>query len=346
MHISNNITETIGSTDLVRIPSLSKLSGSNIYLKCEFQNPGGSIKDRAALQMVLDAVAAGELKPGMTIVEGTAGNTGIGLALVAKALGFNMLVVMPKGQALEKQRMIELYGAQLKLVDPCPFADPNHFYHIARRLAEEHADYWWADQFENTANAKAHYTGTGPEIWQQTDGQVTTVVSVSGTGGTIGGVTRFLKEQNQNIRTWLVDPDGSGLYHYLKTGEFKSHGSSFTEGIGIMRTVANFKQANIDYAINLPDSDLVALSQHLIQQDGILLGSSGALNVAGALFAAAQGPKNQHIVTFACDLGERSFAKLYNPEFLTDKNMPSTPMNAAQLFKQYQSMADAVVDNR
>ncbi len=346
MHISNNITETIGSTDLVRIPSLSKLSGSNIYLKCEFQNPGGSIKDRAALQMVLDAVAARELKPGMTIVEGTAGNTGIGLALVAKALGFNMLVVMPKGQALEKQRMIKLYDAQLKLVAPCPFADPNHFYHTARRLAEEHADYWWADQFENTANAKAHYTGTGPEIWQQTDGQVTTVVSVSGTGGTIGGVTRFLKEQNQNIRTWLVDPDGSGLYHYLKTGEFKSHGSSFTEGIGIMRTVANFKQANIDYAINLPDSDLVALSQHLIQQDGILLGSSGALNVAGALFAAAQGPKNQHIVTFACDLGERSFAKLYNPEFLTDKHMPSTPMTATQLFKQYQSMADAVVDNR
>lgn len=346
MHTANNITETIGNTDLVIIPSLSKLSGCSIYLKCEYQNPGGSIKDRAALQLVRDAIADGELKPGMTIVEGTAGNTGIGLALVAKALGFNMLVVMPKGQALEKQRMIELYGAKLKLVDPCPFADPKHFYHTAKRLADERDDYWWADQFENTSNAKAHYTGTGPEIWQQTDGQVTTVVSVSGTGGTIGGVTRYLKEQNKTIRTWLVDPDGSGLYQYLKTGEFKSQGNSFTEGIGIMRAVANFKQANIDYAINLPDANLVAIARHLIAHDGILLGSSGALNVAGALFAAAQGPKNQHIVTFACDLGERSFSKLYNPEFLARNNMPAKPETAEQLFKQYQSMADHVVDNR
>lgn len=346
MHTANNITETIGNTDLVKIPSLSKLSGCSIYLKCEYQNPGGSIKDRAALQLVRDAIADGELKPGMTIVEGTAGNTGIGLALVAKALGFNMLVVMPKGQALEKQRMIELYGAKLKLVDPCPFADPKHFYHTAKRLADERDDYWWADQFENTSNAKAHYTGTGPEIWQQTDGQVTTVVSVSGTGGTIGGVTRYLKEQNKTIRTWLVDPDGSGLYQYLKTGEFKSQGNSFTEGIGIMRAVANFKQANIDYAINLPDANLVAIARHLIAHDGILLGSSGALNVAGALFAAAQGPKNQHIVTFACDLGERSFSKLYNPEFLARNNMPAKTETAEQLFKQYQSMADHVVDNR
>lgn len=344
MQTANNITEAIGNTDLVKIPSLSKLSGSHIYLKCEFQNPGGSIKDRAALQLVKDAIANDQLKPGMTIVEGTAGNTGIGLALVARALGFNMLVVMPKGQALEKQRMIELYGAQLKLVDPCPFADPKHFYHTAKRLADERDDYWWADQFENISNAKAHYTGTGPEIWQQTEGQLTTVVSVSGTGGTIGGVTRYLKEQNQKIRTWLVDPDGSGLYQYLKTGEFKSQGNSFTEGIGIMRAVANFKQANIDYAINLPDADLVAIAQHLIYHDGILLGSSGALNVAGALFAAAQGPKNQHIVTFACDLGERSFSKLYNPEFLARNNMPAKPVTADQLLKQYQAMADQTVD--
>lgn len=346
MYTANNITEAIGNTDLVKIPSLSKLSGSHIYLKCEFQNPGGSIKDRAALQMVCDAVARGELKPGMTIVEGTAGNTGIGLALVARALGFNMLVVMPKGQALEKQRMIELYGAQLKLVDPCPFANPNHFYHTAKRLAKQHRDYWWADQFENISNAKAHFTGTGPEIWQQTDGHVTTVVSVSGTGGTIGGVTRFLKEQNPDIRTWLVDPNGSGLYHYLKTGEFKSHGNSFTEGIGIMRAVANFKQANIDFAINLPDADLVTIARHLIAHDGILLGSSGALNVAGALFAAAQGPTNQHIVTFACDLGERSFSKLYNPEFLAQNDIPDQPMNVKQLFKHYQSMSELIVDNR
>ena len=345
MPIKANIIETIGQTDLVRIPSLSELTGSEIYLKCEFQNPGGSIKDRAARQMIIDAVDSGQLKPGMTIVEGTAGNTGIGLALVAQAMGFNMLVVMPKGQSLEKQRLIELYGAQLKLVDPCPFADDNHFYHTARRLAENNADFWWADQFENTANATAHYNTTGPEIWQQTKGQVSTVVSVSGTGGTIGGVTQFLKEKNKNITTWLVDPDGSGLYHYLKTGQFKSDGDSFTEGIGIMRAVANFKQAQVDYAINLPDRDLVAISRHLLQYDGILLGSSGALNVAGALFAAAQGPKNQHIVTFACDLGERSYSKLYNPTFLKERHISLPPENIQSLYQRYKSMADLIVKN-
>jgi cysteine synthase A len=345
MHTKTNIIEAIGQTDLVRIPSLSQLTGSEIYIKCEFQNPGGSIKDRAARQMIKDAVDSGQLKPGMTIVEGTAGNTGIGLALVAKAMGFNMLVVMPKGQAIEKQRLIELYGARLKLVDPCPFADDNHFYHTARRLADNQADYWWADQFENTANASAHYKTTGPEIWHQTSGQVSTVVSVSGTGGTIGGVTQFLKEKNNNITTWLVDPNGSGLYHYLKTGQFKSHGDSFTEGIGIMRAVANFKQAKIDCAINLPDRDLVSISRHLLQHDGILLGSSGALNVAGALFAAAQGPQNQHIVTFACDLGERSFSKLYNPTFLNERNIEMPAENVQTLFRRYKSMSDLIVRN-
>ncbi|KAA3642507.1 MAG: cysteine synthase A [Proteobacteria bacterium] len=345
MNIKNNIIEAIGHTDLIKIPSLSELTGSHIYLKCEYQNPGGSIKDRAARQMVLEAIESGQLKPGMTIVEGTAGNTGIGLALVARALGFNMLVVMPKGQSLEKQRLIELYGAQLKLVDPCPFADPNHFYHTAKRLADQQADYWWADQFENTANAQAHYNTTGPEIWQQTDGRVSTVVSVSGTGGTIAGVTQYLKKQNNTIKTWLVDPDGSGLYHYLKTGQFKASGDSFTEGIGIMRAVANFKQAQVDCAINLPDQDLVALSRHLLHHDSILLGSSGALNVAGAIFAAAQGPKNQHIVTFACDLGERSFSKLYNPKFLQDRHISLPPDNIQNLFNRYKTMADLIVTN-
>ncbi len=345
MPVKTNIIEAIGQTDLVRIPSLSELTGSEIYIKCEYQNPGGSIKDRAARQMIIDAVDSGQLRSGMTIVEGTAGNTGIGLALVARAMGFKMLVVMPKGQSLEKQRLIKLYGAQLKLVDPCPFSDDNHFYHTARRLAENNTSYWWADQFENTANAKAHYSTTAPEIWQQTKGQVNTVVSVSGTGGTIGGVTHYLKEKNKNITTWLVDPDGSGLYQYLKTGQFKSNGDSFTEGIGIMRAVANFKQAQVDCAINLPDRDLVAISRHLLNYDGILLGSSGALNVAGALFAAAQGAQNQHIVTFACDLGERSYSKLYNPKFLKERHIALPAENVASLYKRYKTMADLIVRN-
>lgn len=344
MQLKNNITELIGQTDLVKINSLSALSGSDIYLKCEFQNPGGSIKDRAALQMVQDAMASGALQPGMTIVEGTAGNTGIGLALVARALGFEMLTVMPKGQTIEKQRMIELSGAQLHLVDPCPFADPKHFYHTARRIAAERDNCWWANQFENTSNARAHYAQTGPEIWQQTVGRIDALVSVCGTGGTIGGVSKYLKEQNPDIKVWLVDPDGSGIYHYLKSGEYQAQGSSFTEGIGIMRTVENFRQARIDHAITLPDQDLVTVSRFVRDHDGILLGSSAALNVAGALFVAARSTTKQNIVTFACDLGERSFSKLYNPEFLQQQGISETHETVPQLHQRYATAGAVVVD--
>ena len=214
-----NLAQLIGNTSLLRVNSLSELTGCDIYVKCEFQNPGGSVKDRAALQMVLDAEATGELKPGMTIVEGTAGNTGIGLAIVAKSLGYNLKVVMPKGQTKEKEQMIELHGAELVLVDAAPFSTPTHFYHTARRIAEEDDNAWWANQFENLSNAKAHFTGTGPEIFEQLDGELDIFVSVAGTGGTLGGVTKFLKQQVQNIKTISLDPDGSGIFHFLQTGE-------------------------------------------------------------------------------------------------------------------------------
>lgn len=343
--LSNNITQLIGHTDLLRIDSLSTLSGCDILLKCEQQNPGGSIKDRAALQMVLDAVEAGKLTTGMTIVEGTAGNTGIGLALVAKALGFKMLVVMPRGQAPEKEQMIKLYGAELLLVDACPFANPEHFYHTARRLGEARDDYWWADQFENVSNSKAHYQHTAPEIWQQTNGNIDALVSVAGTGGTIAGNSRYLSEQNPALQTWLVDPDGSGIYSYLKQGEYQSSGSSFTEGIGIMRLVENFKQAKVDKAITLPDLDLIAIARHVQQQDGIVLGSSAALNVAGALFAAAKMGKGKRIVTFYCDVAERSSSKLYNAEFLADKGFASVIEPLEQMFERYQQQANDTVVN-
>ncbi len=337
MNTKQNVAELIGNTDLLKIPSLSKISGCDILIKCEFQNPGGSIKDRAALQMVNDAIANGELTPGMTIVEGTAGNTGIGLALVAKSLGFEMLTVMPKGQAQEKERMITLHGSRLHLVDPCPFADPKHFYHTAKRIADENPDYWWANQFENLSNAGAHYLSTGPEIWQQTDGKVDVIVSVCGTGGTIGGVSKYLKEQNTNIETWLVDPDGSGIYQYLKSGEYQSDGSSFTEGIGIMRSVANFREAKIDRALNLPDQDLVTISRIVRDHDGLVLGSSSALNVAAAFLIAAQSKSKQTIVTFACDAGERSFSKLYDSDFLEQKNIIENKESISELYARYQA---------
>ncbi|MGS0674799.1 cysteine synthase A [Shewanella sp. 125m-1] len=334
--ISNNVTDLIGNTDLLRVSSLSELTGCEILLKCEQQNPGGSIKDRAALQMVQDAVASGKLTPGMTIVEGTAGNTGIGLALVAKALGFKMLVVMPKGQAREKEQMISLYDAELKLVDACPFANPEHFYHTAKRLGEENSDYWWADQFENTSNFRAHYRNTGPEIWRQTQGKIDALVSVAGTGGTIAGNSRYLSAKNRQLQTWLVDPDGSGIYHYLKMGEYASSGGSFTEGIGIMRLVENFNQAKIDKAITLPDLDLVAIARHVRSHDGIVLGSSAALNVAGALYAAAKMGSGNTIVTFYCDQPERSSSKLYNEQFLQEKGISEQSETAEAMFSRYQ----------
>lgn len=334
--IFDNISKTIGNTDLVKIQSLSKLTGCEILLKCEHQNPGGSIKDRAALQIVQDAVASGKLKPGMTIVEGTAGNTGIGLALVAKALDFNLIVVMPKGQTPEKERLIELHGAELRLVDACPFANPNHFYHTARRIAEENEDYWWADQFENTSNYQAHYQNTAPEIWQQTNGQLDAFVSVCGTGGTIGGNSKFFAEKNSKILNWLIDPDGSGIHNYLKTGKYVANeGGSFTEGIAIMRLVENFKAAKIHRSVNLPDKDLVAISRYVRDNDGIVLGSSSALNVAGAVFAAAKMGKGKRIVTFSCDLGERSYSKLWNNDFLKSKDIILDELSVESLYNNY-----------
>ncbi|RYZ48773.1 MAG: pyridoxal-phosphate dependent enzyme, partial [Proteobacteria bacterium] len=224
---------------------------------------------------------------------------------------------MPKGQTPEKEKMISLYGAELILVDAVPFANQNHFYHTARRMAEaEPGKYWWANQFENLSNFRAHYETTGPEIWEQTAGFVDGFVAAAGTGGTLAGCSRFLKEKNPKIKTMLVDPDGSGLFSYLKTGQFASKGSSITEGIGIMRLVANFKEAKIDDAYQISDQELVTISRHVRDHDGILLGSSSALNVAAALRLARSLGRGKRIVTIACDLGERSASKLYNDEFL------------------------------
>lgn len=342
MQVAKLSAELIGQTDLLRLNSLSELTGCDIFVKLESQNPGGSIKDRAALQMIKDALASGELKPGMTIVEGTAGNTGIGLAVVARSFGLNMVAVMPNDQTKEKEQMIQLHGAELVTVDPVPFKDERHFYHTARRLAEERPDYWWANQFENTSNARAHYLTTGPEIWEQTQGKIDILVSAAGTGGTIAGNSMFLKEQNPAVQVWLVDPDGSGIYSYLKSGAYVSQGSSFTEGIGIMRLVENFRLAQIDAAVNLPDDDLVSLSRHIVQHEGLVLGSSSCLNVAGALQAAVLHGPGKTIVTFACDLGERSASKLYNPKYLAQRGVRTDAEPIQDLIARYRQQRDRV----
>jgi cysteine synthase A len=330
------LVELVGRTPLLKIASLSRLSQCDIFMKCEFMNPGGSIKDRAALAMVQDAIADGRLKPGMTIVEGTAGNTGIGLAIAAKAFGYKMLVVMPKGQTPEKERMIALHGAELVLVDPCPFKDPKHFYHTARRIAEESPEkFWWANQFENLSNFRTHRDSTGPEILQQMNGRLDALVSAAGTGGTLGGCSTFLKQQIPQIKVVLADPEGSGLYSYFKTGEFKSEGSSLTEGIGIMRLVANFAQAKIDTAVRVTDKQLLTVARYVRDEDGFVLGSSAALNAAAALHTALQMGPGKRIVTFACDLGERSFSKLWNPEYLKAQKLDEALPTMGQLVARY-----------
>lgn len=321
-HFFNHQHELIGNTPILKIDSLSKLTGCNIFIKCESMNPGGSIKDRAAKQIILDAIESKQLRPGMTIVEGTAGNTGIGLAVVSKSLGYESIAVMPSGQAVEKERMINFFGGTLKLVAPCPFNDKNHFYHVAQGLAKENPDkYFWANQFENLSNYKAHYENTAPEIEKVFGTDLHYFICAAGTGGTIGGNTAYLKKANPKIRTLLVDPKGSGLDSYLKTGEFKSEGSSITEGIGIMRLVENFKQAIIDDSISLDDQYLYTIAKYVSDHDGIKLGTSSALNVAGAFNTALTARKGSNILTFMCDLAERSYSKMNNEKFLIDKGI-------------------------
>lgn len=331
-----NLSEIVGKTPLLRIASLSELTGCDIFVKCEYLNPGGSIKDRAAFAMVREAIAAGQLRPGMSIVEGTAGNTGIGLAIAGRVLGYPVHVVMPKGQTPEKERLIELHGAQLELVDPCPFKDPKHFYHTAQRKATAEPErYWWANQFENLANFRAHRDGTGPEIYEQMGGKIDALVAAAGTGGTIAGCSVALKERLPGLKVVLADPEGSGLAHYIRTGEFKSAGSSMTEGIGIMRLVANFAAARVDAALTISDRELLTVSRFVRDRDGLVLGSSSALNLAGSLATALQLGRGKRIVSFACDLGERSYSKLYNPSYLEERGLDPEAFGIERLIAFY-----------
>jgi cysteine synthase A len=305
-NIRLGLVGAIGNTPLIEIPSLSKITGCTILGKAEHLNPGGSVKDRAALFMVEQAEKDGKLKAGGTIVEGTAGNTGIGLALVANAKGYRCVIVMPNNQSPEKMDLLSTLGAEVELVDPVPFSNPNHFYHTAQRRSQHIENAFWADQFENIANSESHYQTTAPEIWEQTGGIIDGIIMSSGTGGTIGGVTAYLKEKNPNITAYLIDPQGSGLYSFINDGVFKAEGSSITEGIGINRGTANFYRANLDGAFQGSDLEAIEMAHHLLKHDGLFVGSSAALNVVGAVKLARKLGKGKVIVTILCDGGGRA----------------------------------------
>ncbi len=325
--ITGTVSEIIGSTPLVRIRSLSEKTGCEIYGKAEFLNPGGSVKDRTALGIIESAEKQGLLKPGMTIVEGTAGNTGIGLAMIARLKGYKAIIVMPNNQAREKYETLKALGAELVTVDPCPFANQNHFYHTARRMAEERSDCFWANQFENIANYQIHYQTTGREIWEQTQGQLDAFTAAVGTGGTLAGVSKFLKEKKSDVHIRLVDPMGSGLFSYIKNNEIKSEGSSITEGIGIMRITENFKNAVIDDAVRVNDQDMINMLYHLANHEGLLVGTSAALNVMAAYQWALENKNSgKKIVTILCDSALRYQSKIFNPQFLEEKKLRIEPL--------------------
>ncbi|MGK0500166.1 MAG: cysteine synthase A [Oceanicoccus sp.] len=327
MTAQHSLIDMIGNTPLVYLKEVSALTGCDIYGKAEFLNPGGSVKDRTALGIIRDAEAKGELQPGGTIVEGTAGNTGIGLTLIANALGYKSVVVMPQTQSKEKIELLDLYGADLRLVKATSYADPNHYVHQAQRLAEKLATKEangaiWAGQFNNLANMDIHKRTTGEEIWQQTDGKLDGFICSVGTGGTIAGVSRALKSHNSDIKIGVADPMGSALYNHFTHGELKSEGRSIAEGIGISIITDNIREALIDMAFQVADEDALPLIFKLLKNEGLCLGGSSAINIAGAVAMAKEmGPGNT-IVTILCDYGYRYQSKLFNPAFLKRMKLP------------------------
>ncbi|HMM13526.1 MAG TPA: cysteine synthase A [Parvibaculum sp.] len=328
MDIRNGLVDSIGHTPLIRLKRASEETGCEILGKAEFLNPGQSVKDRAALYIIKDAMAKGQLRPGGTIVEGTAGNTGIGLALVGNALGFRSVIVIPETQSQEKKDMLRLCGAELIEVPAVPYKDPNNYVKYSGRLADELAakepnGAIWANQFDNVANRQAHIETTGPEIWAQTDGKIDGFTCAVGTGGTLAGIGMALKERNKNVTIALSDPMGAALYHYYKHGELKAEGSSITEGIGQGRITANLEGAPIDEAYQIPDEEALPIIFDLLKEEGLCLGGSSGINVAGAIRLARQLGPGHTIVTILCDYGTRYQSKLFNPAFLREKNLPT-----------------------
>jgi cysteine synthase len=321
MDIKQDTIAAIGNTPLIKLRKASELTGCTILGKAEFMNPGQSVKDRAALFIIRDAIARGELKPGGTIVEGTAGNTGIGLTIVANALGFKSVVVIPETQSQEKKDALRQLGAKLVEVPAVPYKNPNNYVKYSGRLAKALGGVW-ANQFDNIANREAHIHTTAQEIWKQTDGKVDGFVCAVGSGGTLAGVSIALKEHNKNIKIALADPMGAALYSYYKTGELKSEGSSITEGIGQGRVTKNLEGIVVDDAFQVHDNEAIQIAFDLLEHEGLCMGGSTGVNVGGAINLAKQLGPGHTIVTILCDFGTRYASKLFNPEFLRSKNLP------------------------
>jgi cysteine synthase A len=326
--IRDGFIGSIGHTPLIRLKRASEATGCTILGKAEFLNPGGSVKDRAALALVRDAEAKGGLGPGGTIVEGTAGNTGIGLALVANALGYRTVIVVPETQSREKLDMLRLCGADLRLVPAVPYANPNNYVKVAERLANELAasapgGAVWANQFDNPANREGHRLSTGPEIWDQTAGTVDAFTCAVGTGGTLAGVAMALKERKSSTRIVLADPMGAAMYSWIKTGELKSEGGSISEGIGQGRVTRNIDGAPIDDAVRIDDAEMLEVLFDLAKHEGLILGGSSGINVAAAMRVAREMGPGHTVVTILADSGTRYQSKLYNPDFLRERNLPT-----------------------
>lgn len=328
MQIRDDFADAVGNTPLIKLRKASEITGCTILGKAEFLNPGGSVKDRAALHIILDAEERGDLKPGGLIVEGTAGNTGIGLALAGNARGYRTLIVIPETQSQEKKDMLRLCGAELKEVPALPFKDPNNYVHIAERLGAELAasdpnGAFYANQWDNLSNRNAHIRSTGPEIWTDTGGKIDGFTCAIGTGGTLAGIAMYLKDQNKDIVTAVSDPPGAAMYEYFKNGELKSEGGSITEGIGQGRITGNIDGAPIDDAYRIEDSESVQMCFDLLKEEGLCLGASSGVNVAGAIRMAREMGPGKTIVTLLCDSGTRYMTKLYNPAFLREKGLPT-----------------------
>lgn len=335
---SQGLLQVIGNTPVLKVHSLSALAGCDIFMKCEHLNPGGTVKDRPAMRMIIEAIIRGDLKPGMKIIEGTAGNTGIGLALVGQALGYKVQVVVPKGMAVEKHKVLGLYGAEVVETDAVIYPDERHFFLVAKKIGLSDPHFWWANQFDNPDNWLSHYHTTAPEMWAQMEGKLDTVVVAAGSGGTAAGVSKFMKEKNPKIRVVLPDPVGSGIIHYYQSGEFKTDGKyTMAEGVGITRKVGNFDPIIQDDVVTINDQKITSLAMYVREKEGLVMGMSAMMNLAGAFYSALKYGRGQRIMTILCDGGERAMSKMYNPAFLIDKGLDGSLLSDRDILEMFKA---------